>query len=139
MTRAGALGLAALLAAAAGVASAQKTVYRCGPDGREYSQRPCPGGSAFDASDPRDAAQRAHARQLDAGERRRGTALERERLARDAKAAGPAAARLDARPASPAASKPVPGARKKSTPTTSPDQRTDFTARGPSPAKKPAP
>ena len=49
---------------ALGLASARadaQTVYRCGPDGREYSQRPCPAGTGreVDVADPRSEAARA--------------------------------------------------------------------------------
>ena len=39
-------------------AAAQTPVYRCGPNGNEYSSTPCPGGKAVDAADPRSAEQR---------------------------------------------------------------------------------
>lgn len=57
-------GRAALLlvAGAIGAASAalaQSTVYRCGPDGRSYSQQPCPQGRVVDIDDARTADQRA--------------------------------------------------------------------------------
>jgi len=60
-------GLAAalvLLTAASGPVFAA-TVYRCGADGRTFSQRPCQAGdgSPVNVSDPRDADQRAEARE----------------------------------------------------------------------------
>lgn len=54
--------LPALLLAAATAASAQ-AVYRCGPDGSEYRQTPCPGGQALSVADPRTEAQRGEAAQ----------------------------------------------------------------------------
>ena len=104
-----------LLLACAGIAAAQTPVYRCGPNGREYSQQPCPGGSTFDAADPRDAAQRAQARQGADLERARADRLERERLAREAAAPSRAIA-LDAPRVAPTAapvSKPSPIKRRK--------------------------
>jgi hypothetical protein len=60
-----------------------QTVYRCGSS---YSQTPCPGGSAIDASDPRTPEQRkareAHARE----EKRTGDALEKTRQREEAAA-----------------------------------------------------
>lgn len=52
--------LPALLLAAATAASAQ-AVYRCGPDGSDYRQTPCPGGQALNVADPRTDAQRSEA------------------------------------------------------------------------------
>lgn len=56
---------AALLAASAGIAAAQATVYRCGPDGRTFSEKPCAdgGGRTMNVDDSRTAAERdaAHA------------------------------------------------------------------------------
>ncbi|MDZ5455459.1 hypothetical protein [Azohydromonas lata] len=54
--------LPALLLAAATAASAQ-AVYRCGPDGSDYRQTPCPGGQALNVADPRTDAQRSEAAQ----------------------------------------------------------------------------
>ena len=113
-----------LLLACAGIAAAQTQVYRCGPNGREYSQQPCPGGSTFDAADPRDAAQRAQARQGADLERARADRLERERLAREAAAPSRAIA-LDAPRAAPAPKAAPSKRRKASKPRESTD---DFTA-----------
>ena len=60
-----------------------QTVYRCGPDGREYSQTPCPQGRAVDVSDERSAEQRAAAAVRVREDQARGEALERERLDRE--------------------------------------------------------
>ncbi|MEO6409160.1 MAG: hypothetical protein ABIO45_10475 [Burkholderiaceae bacterium] len=122
------LAAGSLLLACAGIASAQTQVYRCGPNGREYSQQPCPGGSTFDAADPRDAAQRAQARQVADGEKARANRLERERLAREAAVPSRAVA-LDAGRAAPtaaAASKPSPMKRRKAL--KPPAAASDFTA-----------
>ena len=61
-----------------------QTVYRCGPDGRVYSQSPCPQGRAVDVSDERSAEQRAAAQAQARDDQMRGDALERERLDREA-------------------------------------------------------
>lgn len=77
--------LLAWLAATLVCASAQaQTVYRCGPDGREYSQTPCPQGRAVNVSDERSAEQRAAADARVREDQARGDALERERLNREA-------------------------------------------------------
>jgi hypothetical protein len=52
--------LAALLVVGAAAASAQ-TVYRCGPEGREYSQVPCKDGRSVDVADPRSKTQQREA------------------------------------------------------------------------------
>ena len=53
--------LTLLLAATAAHASAQ-TVWRCGADGRSYSDAPCPGGQAVAVADARSSADVADAR-----------------------------------------------------------------------------
>ena len=40
---------------------AQATVYRCGPEGREYSSTPCAGGKTVPVDDARSADQRRQA------------------------------------------------------------------------------
>ena len=60
-----------------------QTVYRCGPEGREYSQTPCPQGKAVDVSDERSASQRAAAQVVAREEQARGNELEQARLARE--------------------------------------------------------
>ncbi len=60
-----------------------QTVYRCGSS---YSQTPCPGGSAVDATDSRTPEQRkAHAASVQQ-EKRTGDALEKTRLKEEAAA-----------------------------------------------------
>ncbi|GAB4556858.1 MAG: hypothetical protein IV105_16110 [Rhizobacter sp.] len=88
-----------LLAAALVCVTAQaQTVYRCGPDGREYSQTPCLQGRAVNVSDERSAEQRAVADARVREDRARGDALERER--RDRESIPPAmAGKIDGRPA----------------------------------------
>jgi cell division protein FtsN len=71
----------ALMGLVATVASAQTNVYRCGPDGRAYSQNPCPQGRVVDVSDPRSADQRAEAQAV-----ARADALRAERMAQERRA-----------------------------------------------------
>ncbi|NML13402.1 hypothetical protein [Azohydromonas caseinilytica] len=78
--------LLALLLAAAAAAPAQG-VYRCGPEGREYRQTPCPGGQAVDAADPRSEEQRREAAQLTQREATLAQSLRRDREAQVARTA----------------------------------------------------
>ncbi len=84
------IATAALLSASLSWASAQ-TVYRCGPDGRQYSQTPCADGQTISVNDERSAEQRADAERLAQADATRGRQLERERHINEA-AAHPAAA-----------------------------------------------
>lgn len=61
-------------------------VYRCGADGRTYSQAPCPEGRTVDVSDERSTEQRAAAKAVARNDQSLGNAMERERLNRDASA-----------------------------------------------------
>jgi hypothetical protein len=72
-----------------------QTVYRCGPDGREYSQAPCPAGREVDVSDARSADQRQAAAAVTQGQHRLADQLAAERRARErsAPAHGPAGIR----------------------------------------------
>ena len=65
------------LLAAVTTASAQ-TVYRCGPDGREYQSTPCPNGQPVNVADPRGEAQRREAAQLSQREAALAQQLRRE-------------------------------------------------------------
>jgi hypothetical protein len=79
--------IAVLLLAALGCgATAAQTVYRCG---NSYSQKPCPGGAAVDAADPRSAAQAADTTAAAKRNAQAANALEKERLAQDQHAAPP--------------------------------------------------
>ena len=73
-------------------AQAASTVYRCGPDGRIYSDTPCAAGRTVDVADPRSAEE--HRAGHDAAQRERALAadLKRERQAREADGARLAAA-----------------------------------------------
>jgi hypothetical protein len=87
-----AAGFIALAALCAGTAVAQAQVYRCGPDGRSYSQEPCAQGQTIDVADPRSAQQAAQARQATLRDARQADELERARLRAERLAAsqGPA-------------------------------------------------
>lgn len=85
------VGCAALLMLLAGAVHAQATVYRCGPDGRSYSEKPCPGGQALAVDDARSPAQRDAGLQAADREARAARELakdnrERERAVRPAEA-----------------------------------------------------
>jgi hypothetical protein len=90
---------------------AAQTVYRCGPDGREYSQQPCKDGRAVDVADPRSAAQQREGERLARDQKRLAEQLQAQRRQREATAKPQGAAALRAMrvpEAAPAAS----GARK---------------------------
>ena len=89
-----------LIATSAGAASTP--IYRCGPDGREYSQVPCAGGKVIESSDSRSAAQQAEAVKVAARDRQRAAELERERRAQEASVKPAAASGFNARPLPPA-------------------------------------
>ena len=97
-----------LLLTVASASAAPGAIYRCGPDGREYSQVPCAGGKLIEASDPRSAAQRNEALTVAARERRRAAELERERRANEAANKPANASGFNARPVPPAAVAPTP-------------------------------
>jgi len=67
-------------------------VYRCGPDGRSYSQEPCAQGRSVDVADPRSAQQAAQTRQAALRDAREADELQRTRLSAERSAArrGPA-------------------------------------------------
>lgn len=69
----------AWLALAVGVAAAQATVYRCGPDGRTFSEKPCAdGGSTMNVDDSRTDAERSAAREVAQREARVANGLARD-------------------------------------------------------------
>lgn len=64
-TRSGAVGMAAFALLAAHGIAGESTVYRCGSDGRTFSDRPCGDGSASETRfDVPDAARVGEARQV---------------------------------------------------------------------------
>jgi hypothetical protein len=103
------------LCSAASLADAATTIYRCGPGGREFSQRPCTDGTVVEGTDGRTAAQRAAALRVAEQEKRKAAELERERRAEEAKK-GATATEINglARPGEMAASAPEPSKKKAS-------------------------
>lgn len=79
--------LLALACALAPAAQAAK-VYRCGPDGRTYSQTPCPAGQEVPVADPRSAEQQREAAQAASREKGMAQDLARERRQREREARG---------------------------------------------------
>ncbi len=63
-------------------------VYRCGTDGKTFSQTPCPAGSAVEVSDPRTPAQQQQARDAAQRQGQLGADLERQRRERERAAQG---------------------------------------------------
>ena len=88
------LPLAALVLslAAGSTAWAQKKVFRCGPDGRIYSQTPCKDGYEVNADDKRSAEQRKAAEENVRRDDKLNEKMARERHAKEVAAAkeGPA-------------------------------------------------
>ncbi|HEY1092783.1 MAG TPA: hypothetical protein VGE47_16915 [Burkholderiaceae bacterium] len=90
----------------------ETTIYRCGPEGRELRNTPCPAGTAASAQslryDDPSAAQTAEARARVKAERARADRMEADRLAAEAQARQPAktakAAKAPKPPASAASS-----------------------------------
>ena len=99
---------AALLLATVAADAASPKVFRCGPDGRTYSQTPCKDGYVVDAADPRSVEQRKAAEDAVKREEKMADKMARERRAAEAAAAkqgpaiigNPAAAKPAALPAS---------------------------------------
>lgn len=99
------LAIAAVsIAGAAPGAAAQPagtTVYRCGPDGREYSATPCTTGKAIDVADPRSADQQRQAAQAAQREAALADQLAHERRAREKAALRAKAVRIGAAASAP--------------------------------------
>ncbi|MBX3622250.1 MAG: hypothetical protein KF891_19980 [Rhizobacter sp.] len=87
----------ALMALACAAAQAQ-TIYRCGADGRSYSQSPCEHGRKLDLSDARTPAQQQEAEAVADHARTLADALERDRLERAAATPPAAAGAIGGRP-----------------------------------------
>src|SRR5688572_7134882 len=83
-----------VLALIAGTAAAQTQVYRCGADGRSYSQEPCAQGRAVDVADPRSTQQAAQTRQAALRDARQADEIARARLRAERLAASQAPARI---------------------------------------------
>jgi hypothetical protein len=75
--------VATLVASGLQTAAAQQ-VYRCGPDGNIYQNKPCEQGKAVDVADPRSAEQHKSARAAAKADAKLADELERDRRAREA-------------------------------------------------------
>ena len=115
-----------LLACWAG-ASAAQTVYRCGPDGRSYSQQPCPEGRRVEAGDARTAAQRAQGEAASQRDAKAAESLERQRRAAE-RAAPPRPVALDAPKAKEVKTATAPKPKKRSKTRHAPTENADFRA-----------
>lgn len=94
-------------------AAPPQTVYRCGADGRVYSQTPCADGKALTVDDPRSAEQRKAAREVSARDAEQAKQLAEERRQRE-QAAQSQAAGFRTAPAAEAASAPTRKSKSKS-------------------------
>ena len=65
------------------LAAPPQTIYRCGPDGRVYSQAPCADGKALSIDDSRSAAQQKAARDATARDAEQAKQLAAERRQRE--------------------------------------------------------
>lgn len=82
------VAVASAVAAGATHAAPPQTVYRCGPEGRVYSQTPCADGKPVTIDDPRSASQQRAAREVAERDAQQAKQLAEERRARDAAAQG---------------------------------------------------
>jgi hypothetical protein len=71
----------AMTVCALALPAAAQTVYRCGPEGRSYTQQPCDDGRPVRVDDARSDSQRREAEQAAGREARIARRLESERLA----------------------------------------------------------
>jgi hypothetical protein len=86
-------------------AAQSQTIYRCGPEGRELTQKPCADGKKVDLRAPAPSeADAAAARDVAERDARLAQQLQRERQAREAQATTKAASLGAAQPASAASS-----------------------------------
>ena len=92
------LAPALLLAAGLHTSAQAQSIWRCGSEGRSYSDRPCSEGRALDVSDARSTLDVQAAREVADRERRLADTLEQERLQREreALARGPGLAGIGA-------------------------------------------
>ena len=77
-----------LVSAAAAQERGSDTVYRCGPDGRTYSDSACPDGKTIAAADARSAEQRRHAEDVVRRDREFADRMAKEREQRERNAPG---------------------------------------------------
>jgi len=85
-------GLMLLQGLPAALGAPPQTVYRCGPDGRVYSQTPCADGKALSVDDPRSTSQQKAARDVATRDADQARKLAEERRQREDAAKGQAAA-----------------------------------------------
>ena len=78
------LALAAIFFDQGAAIAAGPKVFRCGPDGRIYSQTPCKDGYEVQADDPRSAEQRKAADDVAKRDEKLADKMTRERKAREA-------------------------------------------------------
>ena len=78
----------ALLACCASTLAQGQTIWRCGPDGRVFSDSPCAEGRLLATVDPRPAADVQAARDMARREQRMADRLREERVQREAVAPG---------------------------------------------------
>lgn len=97
--------LTCMLGAGMACAAPPQTVYRCGPEGRTYSQTPCQDGRPVSVEDSRSAAQQRAARDVAEREQRSADKLAAERRQREASVKGQQA--IGIKPEVAAASAPV--------------------------------
>ena len=98
--------LSCLVSLGAAAQGTDATAYRCG---NSYSSKPCPGGTAVDAADPRSAAQQREAREASQRQADLARQMKADRLAAERAVPKGGAANLGptaAKPAAKAASKP---------------------------------
>lgn len=123
--------LAVLLLPLLAPAALSQTIYRCGPDGRSYSQAPCADGKPLTVDDPRSATQQQAAREVAAGDAALARNLADERRQREAGAQRQAAG-FATSPTQPA-SAPARKSNKSKKPKAAAEQ--DFTATSRAPAQ----
>ncbi len=92
------LALLALLCSLLGNAGAAGPVYRCGPDGRVFSQTPCTGGEVVHITAAPSAQRQAEARELAEREQRVADEMGRTRRVEEAARTPGRAAPLTVRP-----------------------------------------
>ena len=85
-----------LVLTVAGANAASQKIFRCGPDGRVYSQTPCKDGYEVPAADARSPEQRQAAEDVLKRDARLADKMTRERRAAEAAQAAAAAARQSA-------------------------------------------
>jgi hypothetical protein len=127
--------LAMLALAALAQAAPPQTVFRCGPEGRVYSQTPCADGKPVTVDDPRSASQQKAARDIATRDAQQAKDLAEERRQREQAALGQQA--IGIKPADSAASSPASKTKPKAKTDTA-DPKMSPLMRVPTPAPAPA-